>query len=107
MLREPPVWLPMMVLPGSPSRIFTRSAGISSALATIIALIPLAVGLSEGALIASELGTVVIGGLFSSTILTLLVVPVAYSLLTPVHRLLTGQKLKTKVKRGAEAEAAG
>jgi multidrug efflux pump subunit AcrB len=71
---------------------------LMTALATIIALLPLAVGLSEGALIASELGTVVIGGLFSSTILTLLVVPVAYSLLTPVHRLLTGQKLKSKVK---------
>lgn len=69
---------------------------LMTALATIIALIPLAVGLSEGALIASELGTVVIGGLFSSTVLTLLVVPVAYSLLTPVHRLLTGQKLKNK-----------
>jgi multidrug efflux pump subunit AcrB len=67
---------------------------LMTALATIIALIPLAVGLSEGALIASELGTVVIGGLISSTILTLLVVPVAYSLLTPVHRLLTGQSRK-------------
>jgi multidrug efflux pump subunit AcrB len=58
---------------------------LMTALATIIALIPLAVGLSEGAIIASELGTVVIGGLFSSTILTLIVVPVAYSLLHPLH----------------------
>ncbi|MBK8135427.1 MAG: efflux RND transporter permease subunit [Chloroflexi bacterium] len=65
---------------------------LMTALATIIALIPLAVGLSEGALIASELGTVVIGGLLSSTVLTLLVVPVAYSLLTPLHRMLTGQR---------------
>ncbi|MBZ0278243.1 MAG: efflux RND transporter permease subunit, partial [Anaerolineae bacterium] len=63
---------------------------IMTALATIIALIPLAVGLSEGAIIASELGTVVIGGLFSSTLLTLIVVPVAYSLLHPVHRWVTG-----------------
>jgi multidrug efflux pump subunit AcrB len=63
---------------------------IMTALATIIALIPLAVGLSEGAIIASELGTVVIGGLFSSTLLTLIVVPVAYSLLHPLHRRLAG-----------------
>ncbi|MCB9455118.1 MAG: efflux RND transporter permease subunit [Anaerolineaceae bacterium] len=63
---------------------------IMTALATIIALIPLAVGLSEGAIIASELGTVVIGGLFSSTLLTLIVVPVAYSLLHPLHRRLSG-----------------
>jgi multidrug efflux pump subunit AcrB len=56
-----------------------------TAFATIFALLPLAVGLSEGAIIASELGTVVIGGLFSSTLLTLLIVPVAFSLLQPLH----------------------
>ncbi len=59
---------------------------LMTALATIMALIPLAIGLSKGAIIASELGTVVIGGLFSSTLLTLIVVPVAYSLLAPVHK---------------------
>ncbi|MBW4435613.1 MAG: efflux RND transporter permease subunit [Pleurocapsa minor GSE-CHR-MK-17-07R] len=63
---------------------------IMTALATIGALMPLAVGLSKGAIIASELGTVVIGGLFSSTLLTLLVVPVAFSLLHPLHKRLAG-----------------
>lgn len=58
---------------------------LMTAFATIFALLPLAVGLSEGAIIASELGTVVIGGLFSSTLLTLIIVPVAYSLLNPLH----------------------
>lgn len=58
---------------------------LMTALATICALFPLAIGLSEGAIIASELGTVVIGGLFSSTLLTLLVVPVAYIMLAPLH----------------------
>jgi multidrug efflux pump subunit AcrB len=62
---------------------------LMTSLATIIALIPLAIGLSEGAIIASELGTVVIGGVVSSTLLTLIVVPVMYSLLTPLHRLLS------------------
>ena len=61
---------------------------IMTSLATIIALMPLAIGLSEGAIIAAELGTVVIGGVFSSTVLTLIVVPVMYSLLSPVHRFL-------------------
>ncbi len=65
---------------------------LMTALATICALIPLAIGLSEGAIIASELGTVVIGGLFSSTLLTLLVVPVAYSLLDPLNKRLNGHK---------------
>jgi len=51
-----------------------------TALATMFALIPQALGLTEGALIASELATTVIGGLVSSTLLTLVVVPVLYSL---------------------------
>jgi HAE1 family hydrophobic/amphiphilic exporter-1 len=59
---------------------------LMTAIATIMALLPLAIGLSKGAIIASELGTVVIGGLFSSTLLTLIVVPVAYMLLSPLHK---------------------
>ena len=53
---------------------------LMTAFATILALTPLALGLNEGSIIASELATVVIGGLFSSTFLTLIVVPVVYSL---------------------------
>ena len=51
-----------------------------TAIATILALIPLAAGFNEGSIIAAELGTVVIGGLFSSTFLTLLVIPAVYAL---------------------------
>jgi HAE1 family hydrophobic/amphiphilic exporter-1 len=54
---------------------------LMTAIAAILALVPLALGLTEGAIIASELATVVIGGLLTSTLLTLLVVPVMYSLL--------------------------
>jgi HAE1 family hydrophobic/amphiphilic exporter-1 len=53
---------------------------LMTAVATILALLPVAAGLSEGSIIAAELGTVVIGGLFSSTFLTLIVIPVIYSL---------------------------
>jgi len=53
---------------------------LMTAVATIIALMPLALGFNEGSIIAAELGTVVIGGLISSTLLTLIVVPVIYSL---------------------------
>ena len=53
---------------------------LMTAIATILALVPLAAGFNEGSIIAAELGTVVIGGLFSSTFLTLLVIPVIYSL---------------------------
>jgi HAE1 family hydrophobic/amphiphilic exporter-1 len=73
---------------------------LMTALATIMALIPLAIGLSKGAIIASELGTVVIGGLFSSTLLTLIVVPVAYRFLAPAHRRvasLLGRRVQVAV----------
>ena len=56
---------------------------------TILALIPLALGFSQGALLSTSLATVVIGGLFSSTLLTLLVIPVVYSLLDGLRRRLT------------------
>jgi multidrug efflux pump subunit AcrB len=59
---------------------------LMTAIAAMLALMPLALGLSEGAIIASELATVVIGGLFTSTFLTLLLVPVMYSLLNRLGR---------------------
>jgi multidrug efflux pump subunit AcrB len=53
---------------------------LMTAVAAVLALVPLALGLTEGALIASDLAVVVIGGLLTSTLLTLVVVPVVYSL---------------------------
>lgn len=53
---------------------------LMTAFAAMLALVPLSLGFTEGALIAADLGRTVIGGLFSSTVLTLLVVPVIYSL---------------------------
>ncbi|MBU6255815.1 MAG: efflux RND transporter permease subunit [Chloroflexi bacterium] len=70
---------------------------LMTAVATILALLPLAMGPSEGSIIAAELGTVVIGGLLSSTLLTLLVVPVVYSLI---------DGLKVGLSRGRGAKAA-
>ncbi|WP_214695770.1 efflux RND transporter permease subunit [Exiguobacterium sp. s160] len=51
---------------------------LMTALATIGALAPLALGLEGGALISKGLGVTVIGGLSSSTLLTLLIVPIVY-----------------------------
>ena len=54
---------------------------LMTALTTSFALLPLAVAPSdEGGIISAELATVVIGGLMSSTGLTLIVVPVVYSI---------------------------
>jgi len=64
---------------------------LMTALATILALIPLAAGFNQGSIIAAELGTVVIGGLFSSTFLTLIVVPVVYSLVDDFRSWVSGR----------------
>ncbi|MEN9714441.1 MAG: hypothetical protein RLZZ164_1105 [Actinomycetota bacterium] len=56
---------------------------LMTAIATIFALLPLALGLtgSNGGFISQPLAVVVIGGLFSSTFLTLVIVPVLYWLI--------------------------
>lgn len=54
---------------------------LMTAIATIFALIPLAIGFAEGALISQGLAVVVIGGLMTSTALTLVIVPIIYELL--------------------------
>ncbi|WP_027094705.1 efflux RND transporter permease subunit [Cohnella thermotolerans] len=54
---------------------------VMTAAATIVAMIPLALGFSHGTLISKGLAVVVIGGLTTSTLLTLVVVPVIYEML--------------------------
>jgi HAE1 family hydrophobic/amphiphilic exporter-1 len=55
---------------------------LMTAAATVFALLPMAIGLtSSSAFISRPLGLVVIGGMVSSTILTLIVLPVLYFLL--------------------------
>jgi hydrophobic/amphiphilic exporter-1 (mainly G- bacteria), HAE1 family len=72
---------------------------LMTAIATILALIPLAAGFNQGSIIAAELGTVVIGGLFSSTFLTLLVIPVIYSLVDGGRTWVSG-----RLRRSDEGE---
>ena len=54
---------------------------LMTALTTMIAMQPIALRLGEGTVLSAELAIVVIGGLFSSTLLTLLVIPVMYSII--------------------------
>jgi len=53
---------------------------LMTALTTIFAMIPLALGLGEGSEVQTPLARTVIGGLTSSTFITLVVIPVVYSL---------------------------
>ena len=66
---------------------------LMTAIATIMALAPLASGFAEGALISQSLAVIVIGGLTTSTLLTLIVVPVAYDLLEGAKERIFGGKI--------------
>ncbi|MFD2446950.1 efflux RND transporter permease subunit [Bacillus sp. CGMCC 1.16607] len=59
---------------------------LMTAIATIGALIPLALGSGGGGLISKGLGITVIGGLTSSTLLTLIVVPIVYEVLSKLFK---------------------
>lgn len=54
---------------------------LMTAIATIGAMIPMALSSGGGGLVSQDLAITVIGGLFSSTLLTLVVVPVVYEIL--------------------------
>jgi hydrophobic/amphiphilic exporter-1 (mainly G- bacteria), HAE1 family len=59
---------------------------LMTAIATIGALAPLAVGLEGSGLISKGLGVTVIGGLTSSTLLTLLIVPIVYETMMKIKK---------------------
>ncbi|KQO97857.1 hydrogenase expression protein [Leifsonia sp. Leaf264] len=73
---------------------------LMTALATIFALLPMAVGLTgHGGFISQPLAIVVIGGLVSSTVLTLVVLPTLYN-------LVEGSRDRRAAKKAAKAEGA-
>ena len=53
---------------------------LMTSLSTILAMLPLALGLGEGASTMAPMAIVVVGGLLLSTVLTLVLVPVVYSI---------------------------
>jgi multidrug efflux pump subunit AcrB len=63
---------------------------LMTSLTTILGLIPLAIGMGEGSEIWQPLGIAIIGGLTFSTALTLIVIPVVYSIVC--NRSLRRQK---------------
>jgi HAE1 family hydrophobic/amphiphilic exporter-1 len=71
---------------------------LMTALTTLFGLLPLAFGIGEGAETQAPMATVVIGGLLVSTFLTLIIVPVIYTLFDDM-----GMKIIKKLKRGSQA----
>jgi hydrophobic/amphiphilic exporter-1 (mainly G- bacteria), HAE1 family len=77
---------------------------LMTAIATIFALLPMALGLTgEGGFISQPLAIVVIGGLVSSTVLTLVLVPTLY---TMVENRKEKSRLKRERRRARKAAAA-
>ena len=61
---------------------------------TIFGLMPMALGLGEGAELRAPLAVTVIGGLTVATALTLIVIPVVYSLLAGGRVMATAEEPK-------------
>jgi HAE1 family hydrophobic/amphiphilic exporter-1 len=82
---------------------------LMTALATIFALTPMAIGLTgDSGFISQPLAIVVIGGLFSSTLLTLLLVPTLYWLVEgrKERKALRVKRREAKAAKKAEKAAA-
>jgi len=67
---------------------------LMTALTTIMAMFPMALGIGEGGEAQAPLATVVVGGLLFSTLITLVLVPVGYTLMDDF-----GNKLSSKIFR--------
>lgn len=78
---------------------------LMTSLALILGSLPVALGLGEGGSFRQPLSLVVIGGLITSTILTLLLVPTAYALLDILQTRLR-RKPRVEVAQVAPAPAA-
>ena len=78
---------------------------LMTAAATIFALVPMALGITgNGGFIAQPLAVVVIGGLVSSTLLTLVIVPVLYRMAEgPGERRRLRQEARADERRGGRA----
>jgi multidrug efflux pump subunit AcrB len=62
-----------------------------TALAMILGMLPMALGMGEGGEQNAPLGRAVIGGLMLATVSTLIVVPVIYTLLRSTYRSSEGE----------------
>jgi len=86
------------VLTASPTRLRPI---LMTASAAILGMLPIAMGWGEGSEIQTPMATAVIGGLTTSTLLTLFVVPVVYTLLDD----LTGRRYRTTAQENADDDA--
>jgi HAE1 family hydrophobic/amphiphilic exporter-1 len=70
---------------------------------TVLGLVPMALGFGEGAEIRTPMALAVIGGLLTSTLLTLVVIPVIYLLVDRFQERLLGRSRAEQPQREAAA----
>jgi HAE1 family hydrophobic/amphiphilic exporter-1 len=80
---------------------------LMTSLSMILAMIPLVLGLSAGGEFRQGMSIAIMGGLVTSTLLTLLIVPVAYALVVGwQERWQTGRRARQAAKEAREEAAA-
>ncbi len=77
---------------------------LMTTLSTIFSMIPLALGLREGGELFRPLAAVVIGGLTTSTLLTLLVVPAFYTYMDDLERVILKRSRFQELPTSSEGE---
>ncbi|MFQ5700149.1 MAG: efflux RND transporter permease subunit, partial [Myxococcota bacterium] len=87
---------------GAVERVRMRPVLMTSG-ALVFGLIPVAFGVNSGSEFRAPMGMMTIGGLLTSTLLTLIVVPVVYSLLDRVSERLAALGGRLVSTRGARA----
>jgi HAE1 family hydrophobic/amphiphilic exporter-1 len=70
---------------------------IMTSLTTILALLPLTVGLGESASLRSPMALAVVGGLITSTLLTLVVIPCVYDVLEGVRNFFVKENKQAEI----------
>jgi HAE1 family hydrophobic/amphiphilic exporter-1 len=75
-----------------------------TAFSTIAGMLPVAIGLGAGAEARAPMGTAIVGGMLTSTVLTLVVVPVVYTLMDDLG--LWARRLVFGTERASAPEAA-
>jgi HAE1 family hydrophobic/amphiphilic exporter-1 len=79
---------------------------LMTTMAMIFGMLPMAIGLSDGGEQNAPMGRAVIGGIITSTLLTLVVVPVLYTYLDAWGRKVSARFTKPKPAIPADAEVA-
>lgn len=79
---------------------------LMTSLTTILAMVPMALGIGEGTEMMQSMGVVIIGGFVASTVLTLLLLPVFYTLMDQIRsgerHLINKAARKTKREQKKE-----